>query len=198
VGEVAELLVQAHALLGSGGRLLAAKPRPDIDHKDLIFDELGGFRSIYAQVKGGFLNTRDRLFHCQVHFRPGHILSNHRLVYVFCILDLQQIRISHVWVIPSRDFNRLANRFHLPDGRIVLEFAGATGGTRHGGKWGPFRVEPTELGRHLYDYVITAPPDKLLKHAGLQLVLRQVSAEAKPAAPSNASGSTKRPQMSAA
>ncbi len=180
VGEVAELLVQAHALLGSGGRLLAAKPGPDIDHKDLIFDELGGFRSIYAQVKGGFLNKRDRLFHCQAHFRPGHILSNHRLVYVFCVLDLLQIQIAHVWVIPSPDFNRLATRSRLPDGRIILNFAGATGGTRHGGKWGRFRVDPMELGRHLYDYVMTAPHDKPLKHAGLQLVLRHVSADAKP------------------
>src|SRR5437660_12331553 len=51
-GYVAELLVEAYALLGAGGKLTSFRPNIDIDHKDLVFDELGSrLRSAYVQVK---------------------------------------------------------------------------------------------------------------------------------------------------
>lgn len=52
LGYAIECLVEAHALLGSAGRLTTARPDSDVDHKDFIVDERGGYRSIYLQVKG--------------------------------------------------------------------------------------------------------------------------------------------------
>src|SRR6267378_34425 len=52
MGYVIECLVEAYILVGAGGRLTTARPDSDVDHKDFIVDERGGYRSIYLQVKG--------------------------------------------------------------------------------------------------------------------------------------------------
>ena len=181
VGEVGERLVELYALVGSGARLISAKPRPDIDHKDFILDEYGGYRTIYLQVKAASHPQRDRNVQFQVIFKKGEILANRRLLYVFCLVDLERIQIVQVWVVPSPDFNRLATRVRKPS-KLILEFAAPTSGARGGGKWGRFRVPPLELGKHLYDYLMTAPPDEPLQLEGLQLLARRAAGNLKRAA----------------
>ena len=52
MGYAIECLVEAYALIGSGGRLTTARPDSDVDHRDFIVDEIGGYLTIYLQVKG--------------------------------------------------------------------------------------------------------------------------------------------------
>src|SRR2546423_1500137 len=135
VGSVGEDLVQAYAMISSGGRLLATRPGLDIDHKDLIVDERGGYQSFYLQVKCRASVDPDGRILCQAQYPEGAIPSSDRLAYVCSHLDISQMRLDRLWLVPSRDFNRLANRIGRRPGRIELEFETYLSG---GGKWGEF------------------------------------------------------------
>ena len=43
LGTLTELLVEAEILAGSDGRLIPSRVEPDVDHRDIIVAELGGF-----------------------------------------------------------------------------------------------------------------------------------------------------------
>jgi hypothetical protein len=149
MGYAIECLVEAYALISSGGRLTTARPDSDVDHRDFIVDEIGGFLTIYLQVKGSprLYEQQVRIF---VQYPKGKVLSDPRLIYVFCLLDADALRISHMWVIPASDFNRLAPRTDIPRNRIQLEFEA---GIRGKGKWARFQIEPTQLGARLLEII---------------------------------------------
>ena len=100
MGYASECLVEAYALISSGGRLTTARPDSDVDHRDFIVDEIGGFLTIYLQVKGSprLYEQQVRIF---VQYPKGKVLSDPRLIYVFCLLDAEALRLSHMWVIPA-------------------------------------------------------------------------------------------------
>jgi hypothetical protein len=149
MGYAIECLVEAYALIGGGGRLTTARPDSDVDHRDFIVDEVGGYVTIYLQVKGSprLYDYKLKLF---VQYPKGEVLSDPRLVYIFCLLDAEALRISHMWVIPAPAFNRLATRTTLAGGRVRLGFQA---GIRGKGKWARFEIEPTLLGAHLLEIV---------------------------------------------
>jgi hypothetical protein len=149
VGYIIECLVEAYALLGASGRLTTARPDSDVDHKDFIVDERGGYRSIYLQVKGatGVHHGTVRVF---VRYSKGEVLSSRRLVYVVCLLDVETMSLTRIWVIPAPEFSRLAARVNLPGERVQLSFrAGRIG------KWSRFEIEPRQLGDRLLEIIRT-------------------------------------------
>jgi hypothetical protein len=148
MGYVIECLVEAYVLLGAGGRLTTARPDEDVDHKDFFVDERGGYRTVYVQVKGSPKLSKSGTFEVSVDYPQGKVLSDARLVYVFCLLDVRAIRLSRIWVVPSADFARLAPRTRPSKGHVRLWFeAGKTG------KWKPYEIQPTELGARLLQSV---------------------------------------------
>ena len=147
VGYIIECLVEAYALLGASGRLTTARPDSDVDHKDFIVDERGGYRSIYLQVKGATRLYRGTL-RVFVRYSKGEVLSDPRLVYVVCLLDVEAMTLPRIWVIPAPEFSHLATRVNLPGGRVQLSFrAGRIG------KWSRFEIEPTRLGDRLLEII---------------------------------------------
>jgi len=151
VGYIIECLVEAYALLGARGRLTTARPDSDVDHKDFIIDERGGYRSIYLQVKGATRLDHGTL-RVFVRYSKGEILSDRRLVYVFCLLDVEAITLPRMWVIPAPEFSRLAIRADLPGGRVQLSFTAG-----RAGKWSRFEIEPTRLGDRLLEIIRSQP-----------------------------------------
>jgi hypothetical protein len=149
MGYAIECLVEAYVLIGSGGRLTTARPDSDVDHRDFIVNEIGGYSTIYLQVKGSPTLSRQQV-KILVHFPKGKVFSDPRLIYVFCFVDAEALLLSHVWVIPSPDFNRLAPRSKLPRNRLELEFEAGLHGK---GKWARFEIEPTHLGPRLLELV---------------------------------------------
>jgi hypothetical protein len=126
MGRVVEDLVEAYALISSRGRLTSSRPSSDVDHKDFIFDERGGYRSIYLQVKGVTQTNILGQVRMHVSYPAGSLLSNRRFLYLFCLLDVNLVRLRRMWLIPSPDFNRLAPRPKARPGRLDLAFvAGA-------------------------------------------------------------------------
>jgi hypothetical protein len=152
MGRVIEDLVEAYALITSGGRLTSTRPSSDVDHKDFIFDERGGYRNLYLQVKGVTQTNVMGEVRMHVTYPAAKVLSDPRFLYLFCLLDVKAMRVVRMWLVPSKDFNRLAPRLKARPGRIDLGFvAGAKG------KWERFMIEPEQLGGRLLKVIEKAP-----------------------------------------
>src|SRR2546421_10220126 len=148
MGYVIECLVEAYILVGGRGRLTTARPDVDVDHKDFIVDRRGGYRSLYVQVKGSPRVFGRQIFQAGVDYREGKVLSDPRLVYIFCLLDVRTMRLARVWVIPASDFSRLAPREHIRRGYIRLAFNAG-----QAGKWARYEIEPTALGARILELI---------------------------------------------
>src|SRR5207248_962952 len=148
MGYVIECLVEAYVLLGAGGQLTTARPDSDVDHKDFIVDLLGGFQSIYLQVKGSANLHKHRTLEVCVDYANHKVMADPRLLYVFGFLDIKSMSLTRIWLVPAADFRRLAPRTTLRNGRTRYTFqAGKTG------KWARYEIEPLSLGAHLVRYV---------------------------------------------
>src|ERR1700694_4737757 len=152
MGYAIECLVEAYALIGSGGRLTTARPGSDVDHKDFIVDEKGGYRSIYVQVKGAPRLYQGGEFQINVRYAKNKVLSGRRLVYVFCLLDADAMSLTRMWVIPARDFHRLAPRVSVSERHIQFLFHAG-----RNGKWTRFEIIPTQLGVRLLEIIRGLP-----------------------------------------
>ena len=51
LGTLVELMVRAEILAGSDGRLIPSRFEPDVDHRDLIVADVGGYGALWLQVK---------------------------------------------------------------------------------------------------------------------------------------------------
>ncbi len=169
VAYAAERLVEVYAILGARGKLTSFRPGSDVDHKDLILDERGGTRSVYVQVKCATHPTSTGGVRFIARYPEGAIPSSPRLVYVNCVLDVDQMDLPRLWFVPSPDFNRLADRVHERPGWITLNFSAQVSGHGHGKK---FLVERSELGQRFLDLIDSAPPEEPPRIPGLLLMRR--------------------------
>jgi hypothetical protein len=148
LGYVIECLVEAYVLIGAAGRLTTARPDVDVDHKDFIVDKRGGYRSHYVQVKGSSRLSKSGRFTATVDYIEHRVLSDPRLIYVFCLVDLKAMVISRAWIVPASDFSRMASRTHLSNGHLRLTFeAGRIG------KWDRFAVDPRLMGERIIEHI---------------------------------------------
>ena len=148
MGYVIECLVEAYVLLGARGRLTTARPDSDVDHKDFIVDLLGGYQSIYLQVKGSANLHPHAFFEVCVDFAKHTIRDDPRLVYVFCLLDTKSMSLTRIWLVPAEEFRRHAPKIKLRNGRTRYTFsAGKTG------KWARYEIEPFSIGAELIRYM---------------------------------------------
>lgn len=162
VGYVGERLVEVYAILGSAGKLISFRPATDVDHKDLIFDDRGRNRNVYVQVKCAHTVDASGFVHFRAAYPLGDIPSSPRFVYVLALLDVDRMALTHIWLVPSRDFNRLAARTGRRGGITLL----AAPGIRGHSKWNPYRTPPEELGSRLLAVVQKAPAEEPLVLSG--------------------------------
>jgi hypothetical protein len=148
IGRAIEDIVEAYALLTGHGRITASRPSSDVDHKDFIIDERGGYRSVYAQVKGVTQVNALGQIRIQVVFREGEVLSSPRFLYLFVLLDSKTVSVRRMYLIPSPDFNRLAPRAKARPGYVVLPFVDGRASGRS--KWDRFLIQPEKLGVKLF------------------------------------------------
>src|SRR5260370_17185792 len=52
LGTLVELMVRAEILAGSAGRLIPSRVEPDVDHRDIVVGEVGGYGALWLQVNG--------------------------------------------------------------------------------------------------------------------------------------------------
>ena len=156
LGTLTELLVEAEILAGSDGRLIPSRVEPDVDHRDIVVAEIGGFGVLWLQVKGASHIGRSGRVLAEATFSVGAIPESERLLYVVCLVDLQVHQLARIWLIPSAEFNRLAYRsLSERSGHIVLIFECIAAGDE---RWNQFEVSRLELAARLEPLVTALGP----------------------------------------
>jgi hypothetical protein len=162
LGTLVELMVEAEILAGSDGRLIPSRVEPDVDHRDIVVADVGGYGAIWLQVKGTTHPDREGRIVAFANYSVDAIPESARLLYLVCLLDVEQHLLTRIWLVPSADFNRLAYRERSDrEGRVSLQFSCvATGDER----WDKFELPRLELGTRLEPLVAAlgpAPPGEL-------------------------------------
>src|SRR5258706_9707882 len=117
-------MVEAEILAGSDGRLLPSRVEPDVDHRDIVVAQVGGFEALWLQVKGTTHPDRGGRIVAFANYPVAAIPESARLLYVVCLLDVEQHLLKRIWLVPSADFNHIAYREHSdPLGRATLQFS---------------------------------------------------------------------------
>jgi len=156
LGTLAELLVQAEIIAGSAGRLIPSRVEPDVDHRDLVVAEVGGYGALWLQVKGTAHLDREGRVVAFANYPVDGIPESGRLFYLVSLVDVEQHVLARNWLIPSGDFNRLAYREHSARaGRITLQFSCVAAGDP---RWESFEVPRLELGARLVPLVHALGP----------------------------------------
>ena len=147
LGTLVELMVQAEILAGSEGRLIPSRMEPDVDHRDLVVTDVGGFGALWVQVKGTTHPDGEGRVVAFANYAVDAIPESTRLLYLVCLLDLQQHLLERLWLVPSADFNRLAYRERSARaGRITLQFSCLASGDE---RWDSYEVSRLEVASRL-------------------------------------------------
>jgi hypothetical protein len=156
LGTLVELMVRVEILAGSDGRLIPSRFEPDVDHRDLIVADVGGYGAIWLQVKGTTHPDREGRVVAFANYPVDAIPESARLLYVVCLVDLPQHVISRLWLVPSAEFNRLAYRERSAQAdRVTLQFSCRASGDEH---WDSFEVTRLDLAASLEPLVAAAGP----------------------------------------
>lgn len=159
LGSLTELMVEAEILAGSEGRLIPSKMEPDVDHRDIVVADVGGFGALWLQVKGTAHPDHEGRIVAFANYRADAIPESPRLLYLVCLVDLQQHLLARLWLVPSEDFNRLAYRERDErEGRITLQFSCLAGGDA---RCDQFEVSRLQLGGRLEPLVRGVGPATL-------------------------------------
>ena len=151
-----ELLVEAEILAGSDGRLIPSRVEPDVDHRDIVVANVGGYGALWLQVKGTTHPDREGRVVAFANYPIGGVPDSARLLYLICLLDLQQHQLARLWLVPTTDFNRLAYRERSAHaGRVTLQFSCVAAGDE---RWGKFEVPRLELAARLEPLVAALGP----------------------------------------
>ncbi len=156
LGTLVELLVEAEILAGSDGRLIPSRVEPDVDHRDIMVAEVGGYGALWLQVKGTTHPDKEGRIVAFANYPVNAIPESERLFYLVGLLDLGQHLLARTWLVPSADFNRLAYRERSArEDRITLQFSCLASGDA---RWDPFEMPRLELGARLVPLVAALGP----------------------------------------
>jgi hypothetical protein len=154
LGSLVELMVEAEIIAGSDGRLIPSKMEPDVDHRDLFVTHVGGFGAVWIQVKGTSHADNEGRIVAFADYPSDAIPESSSLLYIVCLVDLEEHVLTRLWLVPSADFNRLAYKEHgAREGRVALQFSCLIRGDA---RWQSFEVKRLELGARLEPYVRSA------------------------------------------
>lgn len=128
-----------------------------------------GYRNAYAQVKCATHLDAEGHIVCTAHYPKGKVPSHPRFIYIFCLLDEMRMELTRIWVVPSRDFNRLAYREQRGEDRVQLLFECLASGDR---RWDRFEVSPDKLGGRFIELIERTNGQSSDALPGLRISLR--------------------------
>jgi hypothetical protein len=156
LGTLVELMVEAEILAGSDGRLIPSRMEPDVDHRDIVVTDMGGFGALWLQVKGTTHPDGEGRIVAFANYPADAIPESPRLLYLVCLLDLEEHLLARLWLVPSAGFNRLAYRERSArEGRVTLQFSCLAAGDS---RWDSFEVSRLQLGTRLEPLVHAVGP----------------------------------------
>src|SRR3981081_2238516 len=96
LGTLVELMVEAAILPGSDGRLIPSRMEPDVDHRDLVVAEVGGYGALWLQVKGTTHLDREGRVVAFANYPADAIPERPRLLYMVCLLNLDHNLLARI------------------------------------------------------------------------------------------------------
>src|SRR5260370_7927216 len=159
LGTVVERGGRAEILAGSAGRLIPSRVEPDVDHRDIVVGEVGGYGALWLQVKGTTHADGEGRIVAFANYPADAIPESDRLLYLVCLLDVEQHLLARTWLVPSADFNPLAYRQRADrPGPVSLQFSCLASGDP---PWPHYEVPRLQLGPRLEPLIAflgPAPP----------------------------------------
>ena len=157
LGRAGELALALYALVTSDGEIQLYTPVADDDHTDATAGRRGRVPAIAIQVKTARDVDKAGQVEAKADFPAGQVREHPAFFYA--VLLLRSVSIGTLWLVPSPDFNRLADR-RVIGAREIVHFFGSP---EKEDRWSPYRVPPLELGARLLQ-VIDAQEVPLPKH----------------------------------
>ena len=151
IGRAGELAIELYTLVTAGGEVDVYAPVVDDDHVDLVAGIRGGPPTLGIQVKTTPKLDQSRLVEARASYPVGRIREDPNFLYAVVLLDA--VRIDALWLIRSRDFNRLAYRIIEGD-REILEFRGRLSGDD---AFSTYRIDPMQIGPTLMTWIGESP-----------------------------------------
>src|SRR5438445_650801 len=156
LGTVVEMRVEAAILVGSDGSLSPSRVEHDVDHRDIVVAEVGGYGALWLQVKGTTHPDREGRIVAFANYPVDAIPESARLLYLVALLDVKQHLLARLWLVPSSDFNEQAYRENSArQDRVTLQFSCLASGDA---RWDRFEVPRLELGARLVPMVAALGP----------------------------------------
>jgi len=168
-GAVGELMLSACVMLASDGDLELFKPVTDDDHTDITAGERGKVPALAIQVKTALSIDKQGYAAANMKFPSGE--PREHPAFVYAVVYVVDGTIDAAWIVPSADFNRMAYRGKLRDGK-GLELVFMASPTR-GDQWSPFRCGRMEIGPKLVDLIDSLPRTAAPRVPGAHLLLRR-------------------------
>src|ERR1700730_4296664 len=159
VGRAGEQLFAAIASLTSDGELEFYRPETDDDHRDLEVGRKGRLGAAYVQVKSRTAVGPDGYLRVHVDFPDRNPLDSPGFIYAILLLD--RTSIVSAWIIPSPDFNRVAEHATTGAGGLQLNFYARPAGDD---RWSSGRIGAAETGPALLELLNNAPEASLHPH----------------------------------
>ena len=159
VGRAGEQLLAAIASLTSDGELEFYRPETDDDHRDLEVGRKGRLGAAYVQVKSRTAVGPDGYLRVHVGFPDGTPLNSPGFIYAVLLLD--RTSIVAAWIIPSPEFNHLAEHSTTEAGALQLNFYARPAGED---RWSSRRIGAAETGPVLLELINAVPEAALHPH----------------------------------
>lgn len=146
MGKAVELLVAASCMLTTRGELNVATSLVDDEGVDLVFNRRGATEMLAVQVKARTSDSkRIRSESLMAHVRAATFRPRAELDLLFVAVDVDQARLTHVWLVPSNVFAASAGPVSST-GR--LRFYASFKPTARD-RWHDYRLEPAQLGERI-------------------------------------------------
>ena len=148
IGKAVEHLVAATCILQSGTKLNASTSLVDDEGVDVVFHRRGGTATLGVQVKARTTDTANVRKDVGLwNVRAATFRPRPDLYMLFVIVDQAQATIEHVYLVPSAEFDRLANATGKGMRRITASLKPMAND-----KWRSFRLpDPSRLAGALLD-----------------------------------------------
>jgi hypothetical protein len=168
-GTAGEQMLAACVTLTSAGELELFKPLTDDDHTDVAAGKRGRVPALAIQVKTALSLNRQGFAVARMVFRDEN--PREHPAFVYAIVYVAEVIVEAAWIVPSRDFNRLAYRGPGPRGKgIELQFMASPTREDH---WSRFRSGRMESGPRLITLIDSLPTTRAPRIPGAHLLLRR-------------------------
>lgn len=149
-GDIIENRTSEMITLSSKGKLTCYTPNSDDDGIDLIVNPRNEFKPLFIQIKSRFVLQKSRRFIQNV--GKNTFSANEMFYLLFVYFNQSTLEVDRIWLIPSKDFESLAN--NVKEGETFKSFYRINAGMANSkDKWSAYAIDKSELGSKLQEII---------------------------------------------